>query len=94
MSERYQVKEGAEDRTRFNWSVFDTQQKDEVWDRPALVAETFRKEVAERIAQALNAQEDARERLEVGPAVVYRDANQNTPSAKGVASALGLDWGL
>ena len=89
MSDRYQITNLAPVTQYLPWCVVDTQGSSG-WD---MVCDCRKQEHAELIAQALNAQEAARKRLEVGPAVVYRDTNQNAPSAKGGAKAKGLEGG-
>lgn len=76
----------------FGAMVIDTTHQDTI-GTTGKVCETWGMELAERIAQALNAQEDDRKRLEVGPAVVYRDANQNALSATDGAKARELEGG-
>lgn len=90
MSERYQSN-GVVPVTPFlPWGVLDTQSPSGCED---YVCDCRTKEHAEMIAQALNAQEAARKRLEVVPAVVYQDANQNAPSATDGGKATGLEGG-
>ncbi len=74
MSERYQITNEAPVTRFLMWAVIDTQTPS---GHDEFVCDSWKREHAEQIAQALNAQDAARKRLEVGPAVVYRDGKEN-----------------
>lgn len=88
MSERYVAWDESAMAKGLPWAVLDTEGPT-AWRE--YVCECHTEEYAHLIAQALNAQEDARKRLEVGPAVAYRDANQNAPSTTDGGKAKGLE---
>ena len=90
MSERYIASDESHMHRGLPWVVLD-RQGNTVWQE--YVCECRTEDHARLVAHALNAQDDARRRLEVGPAVVYQGAKENAPSAKGGAMARNLEDG-